>query len=176
MNMRDMKIIQSYAIKKVQQCEYDDIIEFVMKIRKEIFPMLCQEQLPPDLLHFEQYYVQPKNSEFFAAFSEGGTVLGTIGVCPYDGRFSQLQGCYDLTQTAEVVKCYMDPNYRRLGIGTALFKKAVSFSRKAGYQTLYLHTHPFLPGAIPFWKTQGFVERLAEADPVWKTIHMDKEL
>ncbi|MFC3886277.1 GNAT family N-acetyltransferase [Bacillus songklensis] len=176
MNMRDMKIIQSYTIKEVQKCEYDQIIEFVMKIRKEIFPMLCQEQLPSDLLHFEQYYVQPENSAFFAAFSEDGTVLGTIGVCPYDGRFDQLQGCYDLPKTAEIVRCYMDPNYRRLGIGTALFKKVTSFSREAGYQTLYLHTHPFLPGAIPFWKAQGFVDRLAEADPVWKTLHMDKKL
>jgi GNAT superfamily N-acetyltransferase len=70
----------------------------------------------------------------------------------------------------------MDPNYRRLGIGTALTNKAISFSLEASYQTLYLHTHPFLPGAIPFWKAQGFVERLAEADPVWKTLHMDKKL
>jgi GNAT superfamily N-acetyltransferase len=176
MNIREMNIIQSYTIEKVQKYEYDQIIEFVMKIRKEIFPMLCQDQLPSDLLHFEQYYIQPKNSAFFAAFSKDGTVLGTIGVSPYDGRFSQLQGCYNLTKTAELVKCYMNPNYRRLGIGTELSKKATSFSREAGYRTLYLHTHPFLPGAIPFWKAQGFVERLAEAGSVWKTLHMDKRL
>lgn len=174
--MKDMNTIQLYTIKEVQKCEYDQVIQFVMKIRKEVFPMLGQDQLPPDLLHFEQSYIQPEKSAFFAAFSEDGTVLGTIGVYPYDGRFSQLQNCYDVTKTAEIVKCYMDPNYRRLGIGTALVEKATSFSLEAGYQTLYLHTHPFLPGAIPFWKAQGFKDRLAEDDPVWKTLHMDKKL
>ncbi|MEM1503744.1 GNAT family N-acetyltransferase [Domibacillus sp. 8LH] len=171
-----MKKVQPYRIQEVQKSEYDHIIEFVTKIRKEIFPMLCQDSLPQDLLHFERYYTQRENAAFFAAFSEDGTVLGTIGVCPYDGRFSQLQENYDLTKTAEIVKCYMDPNYRRFGIGTALFEKATSFSYEAGYQMLYLHTHPFLPGAIPFWRAQGFVDRLAETDPIWKTLHMDKKL
>src|SRR5690242_4142080 len=101
--MRELKNIQSYTIKKVQPCEYDGIIKFVMKIRKGCFPMLSQDQLPADLLHFEQHYIQPENSAFFAAYSEDGTVLGTIGVCPYDGRFSQLQGCYDVTKTVEIV-------------------------------------------------------------------------
>ena len=174
--MRELKNIQSYTIKKVQPCEYDGIIKFVMKIRKGCFPMLSQDQLPADLLHFEQHYIQPENSAFFAAYSEDGTVLGTIGVCPYDGRFSQLQGCYDVTKTVEIVKCYIDESCRRLGVGTALVKEAESFSREAGYQTLYLHTHPFLPGAIPFWRAQGFTDRLAEDDPVWKTLHLDKKL
>lgn len=48
------------------------------------------------------------------------------------------------------------------------------FSCKVGYQTLYLYTHPFLPGAISFWHAQGFMDRLAEDDTLWKTLHMDK--
>lgn len=174
--MRELKSTQSYTIKKVQAREYDKVIQFVMKMRKECFPMLDHDQLPSDLLHFEQSYIQPENAAFFAAYSDEGTVLGTIAVCPYDGRFSQLQGCYDVTKTVEIVKCYIDQSYRRLGIGAALVKEAARFSQEAGYQTLYLHTHPFLPGAIPFWHAQGFTDRLAEDDPVWKTVHMDKKL
>lgn len=167
--------MQPYTIEIVQTCE-DQVIEFVTKMRNELFPMLCQNELPPDLLHFEQYYIQPERSAFFAAFSVDGTVLGTIAVCSYDDRFSQLKGCYNVVKTAEIVRCYIDSNCRRAGIGTALFKQATSFSRAAGYETLYLHTHPFLPGAIPFWKAQGFVERCADADPVWNTLHMDKKV
>lgn len=174
--MKKINIAQSFTIKKIEKGPYDKILEFVLKMRKEIFPMLPQGQLPPDLFHFEQYYIDAENAAFFAAFSEDGTVLGTIGVCPYDGRLSQIRGCYDLTKTAEIVKCYTDSHCRRLGIGTALFKEAASFSREAGYQTLYLHTHPFLPGAIPFWRAQGFKDRLAEDDPIWKTLHMDMKL
>ncbi|MCM3651792.1 GNAT family N-acetyltransferase [Metabacillus litoralis] len=96
----------------------------MMRIRKEIFPMLSQDQLP----------------------------------------------------TAEIVKCYIDSNYRRLGIGTILFNQALRFCNDVGYEKIYLHTHLFLPGAIPFWKAKGFEERLAEDNPVWNTVHMDRKM
>lgn len=38
---------------------------------------------------------------------------------------------------------------------------------------MYLHTHPFLPGAIRFWQKQGFdVVCVDEQDEVWRTHHM----
>jgi hypothetical protein len=40
-------------------------------------------------------------------------------------------------------------------------------------EVLYLHTHPFLPGAIGFWERQGFAVVDVEDDPVWHTTHMD---
>ncbi|MCM3783651.1 GNAT family N-acetyltransferase [Neobacillus mesonae] len=174
--MNNKNRVQPYTIEKIEAKPYEKVIEFVMRIRSEVFPMLSSEQLPQDLAEFEEHYVHKEKSAFFAAVTEDGKVLGTIGVCPYDGRLSQIEGCYDLTQTAEIVKCYTDSSYRRSGIGSALFEAAAHFSREAGYLTLYLHTHPFLPGAIPFWKAKGFVERLAEEDPVWKTLHMDMKL
>ncbi|MBO0997517.1 GNAT family N-acetyltransferase [Bacillus sp. SD075] len=148
----------------------------MMRIRKEIFPMLSQDKLPPDLLHFKKHYIQRGNSTVYAARIHDGTLIGTIGIYPYDGRFDQLIDVYNHTHTAEIVKCYIDSKYRRLGIGTTLFKKALKFSMDAGYQNLYLHTHPFLPGAISFWENQGFEIRLAEEDAIWKTVHMDRNL
>ncbi|WDH80765.1 GNAT family N-acetyltransferase [Paenibacillus urinalis] len=174
--MSNINLSKAYTIRKIEEGPYDQVIAFVMRIRKEVFPMLSSEQLPQDLDQFQQYYVNRKNAAFFAAISEDGSVLGTIGICPYDGRLKQIEGMYDLTTTAEVVKCYTDPTCRRSGIGTALFQAAVSFSRESGYETLYLHTHAFLPGAIPFWTAKGFKGRLAEDDPVWQTLHMDMTL
>ncbi|SFS56670.1 GNAT family N-acetyltransferase [Paenibacillus sp. 453mf] len=171
--MSKIRLAHAYTIQKIEAEPYDQVIAFVMKIRKEVFPMLSTEQLPQDLDQFEQYYVLRKNAAVFAAISEDGSVLGTIGICPYDGRLKQIEGVYDLTTTAEVVKCYTDSTCRRSGIGTALFEAATAFSREAGYETLYLHTHAFLPGAIPFWTAKGFSERLYENDPVWQTVHMD---
>ncbi|WP_050183399.1 GNAT family N-acetyltransferase [Domibacillus robiginosus] len=167
---------QTFTIKKVEGEQAGKVIDFVMSMRQDLFPMLSPKQLPADLLHFDRHYQHSEKSFFLAAFAEDDTVLGTIGICPYDGRFDQLSGCYDLSATAEVVKCYINPNRRRLGLGTALFQEAARLSIKAGYRTLYLHTHPFLSEALPFWKAKGFEERLREADPVWGTIHMDKPL
>ena len=171
-----MKIQQPYSIRKVQADERDQIVEFMMRVRKEIFPMLTQDELPPDLLYFNKYYMEQNDAAIFAAFFEDGTVIGTIAITPYDGRFVQLDRFYHHSKTAEIVKCYVDRNYRRFGLGSILFDEALQFCKQAGYETLYLHTHPFLPGAIPFWKSKGFEERLAEDDPIWNTLHMDVQV
>jgi len=49
-------------------------------------------------------------------------------------------------------------------------------AEQAGVECLYLHTHPFLPGAIAFWERQGFVVIDVEQDPVWQTTHMQLTL
>lgn len=171
-----MNIQQNYTIQKVQACDREQVIAFMMKIRNEIFPMLPPDELPLDLLHFEEYYLQGEDAVVYAAFSPEGKVLGTIGIQPYDDRFYELEMYYSHIKTAEVVKCYIDPQERRLGIGTMLFNRAKEFCKGAGYDMLYLHTHPFLPGATSFWKAKGFKERLAEDDPIWQTLHMDMKL
>lgn len=171
-----MNIRKPYTIRRVQEKDSSQVTRFMMRIRKEIFPMLSPDQLPPDLLHFNEYYVEQEGAAVYAAFFEDEEVIGTIGICPYDGRFARLQEFYEQKKTAEIVKCYIDSQYRRLGIGSVLFTEAVSFCKDAGYEQLYLHTHPFLPNAIPFWKAKGFEERWAEDDPVWNTLHMDMKV
>lgn len=171
-----MKIQQEYTIKKVQKDNCHQVIEFIMRIRGEIFPMLSQSELPADLLDFEQHYIHEENAVLYAAFSQDEEVLGTIGVCPYDGRFIHLKNYYHQFKTAEIVKCYIDSDNRRSGIGSMLFNKALKFCNDVGYQKLYLHTHPFLPGAISFWEANGFEVKLVEEDSVWNTIHMDRSI
>ena len=172
----ELNLQKPYSIKKVEQEDSDKVREFIVRMRKDLFPMLSQNELPDDILHFEQHYIQRENAGVYAAFFQDGEVLGTIGICPYDGRFEQLEKYYNQTQTAEVVKCYIDADYRRLGIGSQLFKEALKFSSDSGYQKLYLHSHPFLPGGISFWRAKGFEDRLAEDDPIWNTLHMDMNL
>jgi GNAT superfamily N-acetyltransferase len=170
-----MEKVTYYSIEFVQLNEYNQLIEFMMRIRNEIFPMLRDNQIPEDLLHFEKYYIQRRGSALFGAYIDG-KIIGTVGIIPYDGRFSQLERHCSLQQTSELVKCYLDPRFRRMGIGTELYKKALSYCQEVAYESIYLHTHPFLPGAVPFWKGHGFLEILSESDPVWQTIHMVKKL
>jgi GNAT superfamily N-acetyltransferase len=165
-----------YRIVKVQKSDSAKVVAFLKAMRKELFPNLVQDCLPLDIQHFNSYYMDQKDSGLYAAMTEDGIVLGTIGFLPYDDRFKQLSPLYNQTKTTEVVRCYIDPNYRRLGIGTALYTTVLNNIRTAGYQKVYLHTHLFLPGGASFWKSQGFVERLAENDPDWQTVHMDYHL
>ena len=106
-----------YRVKQVGQKDAAQVVDFMTTIRKEVFPMLDHQQLPPDMLHFYAHYIDRRDAALFAALSEAGNVLGTIGYLPYDNRFDELQQFYAQTKTTELVRCYIDPAYRRLGIG-----------------------------------------------------------
>ena len=97
-----------------------------------------------------------------------------IGYLPYDHRFSQLD--YAGERVVEVVRLFVLPAYRRRGLAAALFGALRQQALQAGIGCLYLHTHPFLPGAITFWERQGFAVVDVEPDPVWQTTHMQLRL
>lgn len=161
------------SIFPVEPNQIDAVSAFVRRERHRLFPMLRDKPVPHDLLHFHETYLASNKAAFFAAYKEGN-VVGTIGFVPYDGRFPELEPFIGQKTATEIVKCYVDPDCRREGIGTALFQTAAAQAAAAGYETLYLHTHPFLPGGIPFWQRLGFTGRCSSLDPVWRTLHMDK--
>ncbi|UFJ41831.1 GNAT family N-acetyltransferase [Brevibacillus humidisoli] len=163
-----------YGIEPVGNESVTELLGFVMTVRKEVFPMLNHEQLPEDLLHIQRHYLEPKDAAFFLARMEG-QIVGSIAVHRYDDRIAEVGGRYDLRATAEIVKCYVDANIRRQGIGTALVQQALRFCRDAGYKTVYLHTHRFLPGAVSFWQQHGFLLRVEQGDSM-QTVHMDRRV
>lgn len=62
--MSSINVPKAYVIHKIEAKPYDQVIAFVIKMRKEVFPMLSSEQLPQDLDQFEQHYVLRKNAAF----------------------------------------------------------------------------------------------------------------
>lgn len=51
-------------IKPVQPTEVDEVIEYVMGARAQIFPTLNQAALPPDLAGFKEAYLDPGKGQF----------------------------------------------------------------------------------------------------------------
>lgn len=143
-------------------------VRFIDTARREIFPMLAHSPLPPDLARFNQTYIDGPG-HFLLAHANGELVAG-IGYLPYDHRFAQLD--YRSGTTVEIVRLFVAPELRRHGLGAALFAALREHAEAAGIDRLYLHTHPFLPGAIRFWERQGFAIVDIEADPLWQTTHM----
>src|SRR5690625_444446 len=171
-----MKSPLTYTIKKVQKENAEQVIRFIQELLKELFPMMDHDHLPFDILHLNTHYIDRDDAALFVAMDEAGTVIGTMGYLPYDGRFDQLEHLYKHVQTTELVRCYIAENYRRMGIGSALYNTVLRSIHNAGYEKVYLHTHSFLPGGLSFWQAKGFVLRLIEEDSVWQTLHMDKEV
>ncbi|HDS1738092.1 MULTISPECIES: GNAT family N-acetyltransferase [Pseudomonas] len=150
----------------------DEVVSFVNTSRRELFPMLADAPLPKDLACFHETYLQGAGR--FLIARDNGRLIAAIGYVPYDHRFAQLD--YRGVHVVEVVRLFVLPAYRRCGLAAALVSALRDEAQKAGVERLYLHTHPFLPGAIRFWQRQGFEITDVEDDPVWQTTHMELAL
>lgn len=146
------------------------VVDFVLHARAEIFPMLDASVMPADLAQFAQVYSEAGGGRFLIARS-GAEIVAAIGYLPYDGRFPQLD--YGQRKVVEIVRLFVIPEFRRSGLATRIYLSLKAFARLQGVEVLYLHTHPFLPGAIGFWQRLGFEVVDVENDPVWQTTHME---
>lgn len=153
--------------------EIPSIVDFTKVARAEIFPMIDaashNKQTARELAQFQQTYIDHPDGAFLVAKIDG-TIAASIAYVAYDGRFPYL----DLApgRTVEVIRLYVDPAFRRAGLASRLFDALEETAREAGIEQLYLHTHPFLPGAATFWERHGFAVIHVDDDPVWQTIHM----
>ncbi|CAM5607023.1 N-acetyltransferase [Streptomyces spiroverticillatus] len=56
--------------------------------------------------------------------------------------------------TAQLCRIYVRPEHRRHGLARALVRELCDFVVKVGgYEAVYLHTDPAVPGAEPFWRS-----------------------
>ncbi|MBP1493590.1 GNAT family N-acetyltransferase [Acinetobacter nosocomialis] len=155
----------------VDKSDYASAVEFALYTRQLLFPEIYHGQIPKDLQNFEQSYIKARLGCFITV-KDQKRIIGTIAYRAYDHRF-------DLnlpTNTVEVVKLFVLPEYRRKGIATQLCNMLFSHAKNRAITTLYLHTHPFLPAAEKFWRLQGFDVIKREWIETYDTIHMSKSL
>lgn len=76
-----------------------------------------------------------------------GQLMGGAGIFPSDGL---PEG------TCELVKMYLLPEARGLGLGKLLIDKALAYAREAGYRQVYLETMPELRKAVTVYEKFGF--------------------
>lgn len=153
----------------VQPKDYAAAVEFALYTRQLLFPELYQGQIPKDLADFAAHYVQDRLGAFWLA-KQGDEIIATAAYRAYNYRF-------DLAiapQAVEVVKLFVQPEYRRLGIASILCTHLFEHAAQQGINDFYLHTHPFLPAAELFWQLQGFHLLRREQLSCYDTIHMFK--
>ncbi|MCS7464017.1 GNAT family N-acetyltransferase [Paenibacillus doosanensis] len=169
------QLSDDFVIREIEWEEVPAAIDFVMDIIREVFPMLDPNALPPDMVSFREVYYRSDRAAFLAAFDKEGAIAATAAFLGYDDRIREIKGRYPRQTTAELVKCYVKPELRHQGIGTRMVERLLPLALGKGYETMYLHTHRFLPGAVRFWEKQGFCFRLEPFDS-FETVHMDKLL
>lgn len=163
--------LKNISISRVEKEDIDVVLPYVIEFRKQLFPMLDAHKLPKDLLAFSAVYLEAEAGAFLQAKDQQGKLIGVVGMLAYDYRFPHLD--IDRRKTVEVARLFVDPSYRRSGLGTALFKGLVAVVKEKGIERLYLHTHPFLTGAYEFWGKQGFQLKDFCNESNFPTIHME---
>lgn len=89
---------------------------------------------------------QKLNSIYYTVEKEN-RIVGGGGIYPTDGLPEH---------TCELVKMYLLPEARGIGLGRMLIEKCLQFAKDAGYKQVYLETMPELKNALKVYEKLGF--------------------
>ena len=92
-----------------------------------------------------EVFLAPRSHYFVAELN--GEVVGGGGIYPTDGLPED---------TCELVKMYLLPNARGLGLGRTLIEKSIEWAKNAGYKQIYLESMPELKKALQVYAKFGF--------------------
>ncbi len=62
------------------------------------------------------------------------------------------------TDTAEIKRMFVEPSYRRAGLGRAILEQLMAAARSAGYACIRLDSPDFMSAAHALYRSQGFVD------------------
>jgi putative acetyltransferase len=88
---------------------------------------------------------QPQSHYFVADIQ--GIIQGGAGIFPSPGLPED---------TAELVKMYLRPEARGMGLGSILIQRCLEFAPTAGFKRIYLETMPTLRQAVKVYERFGF--------------------
>lgn len=92
-----------------------------------------------------EIFQTPGSKYFVAEFN--GEIVGGGGIYPTDGL---------PLSTCELVKMYLLPSGRGIGLGRTLIEKCIAAANELGYKNIYLETMPELKQALKVYEKFGF--------------------
>ena len=157
------------VIEPLKQADVAQATQFAIYTRQLLFPEVYLSELPHDLRHFSQTYLEDAYGACWV-IKDQRKIIGMVAYRAYNHRFQ-----LDLPENSvEVVKLFIQPEYRRQGLASELCHALFEHATHHNIQHFYLHTHPFLPAAEYFWHQQGFRVIHREWLQHYDTIHMQK--
>lgn len=96
--------------------------------------------------HLFELFASTPLSAYFIAEKEG-LLLGGAGIFPTDGL---------PTNTCELVKMYLSPAARGMGLGRKMIDYCLQKARENGFTQVYLETMPELKKAVSVYEKFGF--------------------
>lgn len=94
---------------------------------------------------FELFQSTPRSAYFIA--EKEGVLLGGAGIFPTEGLPAG---------TCELVKMYLSPSARGMGLGRKMINRCLEEAAKVGFNSVYLETMPELKKAVSVYEKFGF--------------------
>ena len=88
-----------------------------------------------DIFDLEDYYLVSDKSNFFVA-ADGGKIVATAAIRPYDRDFEFFRGIYTPEDTASIWRLMVAEEYRRHGLARKLVNTMEEFAKGAGYDKI----------------------------------------
>lgn len=84
---------------------------------------------------------------------------GLYGLQNKPATATRLQDRYrDAVNVCQIVRVYLEPHWRRKGMGGAIVSALEGTARDLCYVTSYLHADAQTPETLGFWRSQGYSE------------------
>ncbi len=93
------------------------------------------------------FKVFEKENSFYFVAEENGAIVGGGGIFPTDGLPED---------TCELVKMYLLPDARGIGLGRQLIEKCLNQAKEFGFRRMYLESMPELHLALKMYEKFGF--------------------
>lgn len=139
-------MIQSVQIRRIQQKDNPSIADIIRCCLEEFGankPGTVYYDKSTD--HLYELFEQPQSHYFIAELE--GKIVGGSGIFASPGLPS---AC------CELVKMYLLPEARGLGIGAILLTQCIAEAQKEGFKKIYIETMPELKQAIGVYEKFGF--------------------
>ena len=133
--IRDIRVSDNVAMASILR---NTLVEFNVKLEGTAY----YDKSTDDLFSFFRY---PASKYFIAELD--GKVVGGGGIYPTK---------HLPEGTCELVKMYLLPEVRNIGLGSRLIKECLEFAKTAGYKQVYIETMPELQKAVSLYKKFGF--------------------
>jgi len=132
-------------VRRFKQEDSEGVKTLILSILAQEYPFDKNAYADSDIFDITGTYSGGKNA--FFVFQEGKRIVGTAGIKSDSEKIALLR------------RLFVDPKYRRKGIGASLLTKSVEFCRDNGYEEIVFRATDRMKDAIKLLTNKGFTEK-----------------
>ena len=174
---------RGFTVREVTPADFAQARAVIVRVLDEDLQTGYLPQHHWDIDDIQGTYLENRRHALFVAVDHASErMIGTIAVRA-DGPNSPphpswLAERYAGPNVCQLFRAYIAREHRRRGVARPLVEAARRFIRdEGGYDTIYLHTNPRVPGAEPFWRSMPTIEvfdaRRQEGAPGSYALHFE---